>query len=174
MTAANFQACLDFVLSQEGGWSDDPNDPGGATNQGITLATYRTFTNNPDASADDLEEMSDAMRDDIYRTMYWTPIRGDDLSAGIDLCIFDFGVNAGPGTSAKELQALVGTARDGVIGPLTLAAVAAEADDVWVICNFIKQRLDYYKSLSKPEFINGWTNRTNACLTAALAMVTAA
>ena len=173
MTAANFQACLDFVLAQEGGWSDDPNDPGGATNQGITLATYRTFTNNPDASADDLEEMSDAMRDDIYLTMYWTPIRGDDLPAGIDLCVFDFGVNAGPRTAAEHLQAALGVAEDGIIGPLTLAAAQSQNAGS-VIARFTSARLAYYAILNKPEFIDGWTARTNACKTAALAMVAAA
>jgi lysozyme family protein len=173
MTAANFQACLDFVLSQEGGWSDDPNDPGGATNQGITLATYRTFTNNPDASADDLEEMSDAMRDDIYRTMYWTPICGDDLPAGIDLAVFDFGVNAGPGRAAKELQLVVGVEQDGVIGPLTLAA-ARGTDLRQTITLLCGNRIVYYEALNKPEFLDGWTARADACEAAALAMVTAA
>ncbi len=66
MTACNFAIALAFTLGQEGGWSDDPNDPGGATNQGITLATFRDWCG-ASQTVDDLRDMSHDTRDEIYR-----------------------------------------------------------------------------------------------------------
>lgn len=171
MSAANFSACLAFTLQQEGGWSDRADDPGGATNQGVTLATFREFTNNPAADAGDLAGMTDPMRDDIYRWMFWRPIVGDALPAGVDLCVFDFAVNAGPGRSAKVMQEALGVTADGAIGPITLAAASA-TDPAQLVRNLTLARLAYYAGLGKPEFTYGWLARTRACEAAALGMVT--
>jgi lysozyme family protein len=170
VTAANFPTALQFTLSQEGGWSDDPNDPGGCTNQGITLATYRAALGQPNLTSDDLRAMTDEQRDRIYLMNYWNPIRGDDLPSGIDIMVFDFGVNAGPGTAAKMLQRVVGATQDGAIGPLTLAAVDANSAH-YVITALTGARLGYYLSLNKPEFIDGWNARAEACEAAALGLL---
>ena len=171
MTAANFQAWLDFELVWEGGWSDNLNDPGGATNQGITLATWRAATCNPNATADDLRAMTDAQRDALYRDMYWATIAGDDLPSGIDLAVADFAVNAGPGRSAKMLQTALGVTADGAIGPVTLAACAA-ADPSDLIEKLRQARLIYYEGLPGwPEFGRGWAARVAACAEAAVGMV---
>jgi lysozyme family protein len=170
MTAANFPAALQFTLSQEGGWSDDPNDPGGATERGITLQTYRWWHNNPHLQPTDLRGMSDSECENIYHTMFWDAVHGDDLPAGIDLATFDWAVNAGVGRAARALQFVVGTMQDGAIGPLTLAA-AAGADANRTVTLLCGNRIAYYQSLDKPEFIDGWTNRASACEAAALALI---
>ena len=167
---ANFQAALAFTLSQEGGWSDDPTDPGGATNQGITLATYRAYQHNSMLGVSDLQTMGANQRDDIYKTGYWEPIAGDALPAGVDLMVFDFAVNAGPRTASRCLQDVVGADQDGLIGPQTLKYARA-ADPKTVIGQLGVWRRAYYNSLDKPEFINGWTNRANACEASALCLI---
>ena len=61
----------------------------------------------------------------IYEKNYWEKIKGDDLPQGLDLCIFDFGVNAGPSRAVKMIQSMAGTTVDGGVGPLTLKAIDA-------------------------------------------------
>jgi lysozyme family protein len=170
MTAANFPIALAFTLQSEGGWTDRPDDNGGPTNQGVTLATYRDALGQPNLTADDLRAMTDEQRDRIYLMGYWQTIRGDDLPSGVDLAVFDFAVNAGPGTAAKLLQHVVGTTEDGVIGPLTIRAASAPnlQQTITLICG---NRIVYYESLGKPEFLQGWINRANACQDAALALI---
>lgn len=165
-----FPACLAFTLAEEGGFVNDPADPGGATNKGITLATYRRYV--PDATEDGLRHISDADVARIYRAGYWAPVRGADLPAGVDLMVFDFGVNAGPGRSAKMLQRAAGVAEDGAIGPMTLAAVRRmpAPDLIRVIAQMHR---DYYATLANfGWFGRGWLARTARREHAALAEVT--
>jgi lysozyme family protein len=171
VTAANFPASLAFTLTQEGGWSDDPGDPGGATLNGITLQTLRDYRGDQTASADDLRAMLPAERNAIYRACYWDMVRGDSLPAGADCMVFDFGVNAGPGRSAKMLQTALGVTADGVIGPVTLAACSA-ADPSDLIEKLRQARLIYYEGLPGwLEFGRGWAARVAACAEAAVGML---
>ena len=123
MAKENFAACLAQVLLSEGGWSDHPADPGGATMKGITLATYRKYR--PGATKADLRAIADAEVAQIYREGYWNAVRGDDLPAGLDLVAFDAAVNSGTGRAAKWLQSAVGAVADGRIGAGTAAAAHA-------------------------------------------------
>jgi lysozyme family protein len=158
----NLSTCLEFTLAQEGGWSDDPNDPGGCTNQGITLSTYRLFTGNPDAGPDDLRAMTATTRDTIYVTRYWALVHGDDLLGGIDLMVFDMAVNAGTGRSARLLQQVLGFtgwALDGDIGPKTCAAIAG-ANLPMLVTMLGDAQADYYRSLAEfDRYGAGWLAR---------------
>lgn len=169
MSASSFEAAMKFVLQAEGGWSDDPLDKGGATMKGVTLATFRHHY--PDATADDLRNISDADVAEIYRTGYWNAVKGDDLPAGVDLSVFDFGVNAGPGRSIKLLQRAVDAGPDGVIGPRTMQAVS-QADPGNLIAELGRQQQAYYESLSTfGRFGHGWTRRTAERAAAALKLI---
>lgn len=169
MASASFAAALAFTLQAEGGWSDDPADPGGATMKGITLATFRQHY--PGSTVDDLRDISDDQVADIYRTGYWNAVKGDDLPAGVDLSVFDMAVNAGPGRSIRLLQGVVGADPDGVIGPETMGAVAAQ-DHGSTIERLRDAQQQYYGSLPTfDRFGAGWTNRTNARRDAALALI---
>ena len=99
----------------------------------------------------------------IYKSGYWDKMKGDDLPGGLDLCVFDFGVNAGPGRSAKYLQTMIGTVADGGIGPNTLKAVEAYVSEHGInksIENFQEARQGYYEKLSTFDtFGRGWTRR---------------
>lgn len=157
MAKGNFAPCLNVTLPHEGGWSDHPDDPGGATMKGVTLAVFRRWY--PSATKADLRAISDADVQKIYRVGYWNPVRGEDLPAGVDLAVFDFGVNSGVSRSSRYLQAVVGAKQDGVVGPATLAAVGARgaADVVKAICG---KRLSFVRGLSTwATFGRGWSRR---------------
>ncbi|QFR32817.1 glycosyl hydrolase 108 family protein [Ancylobacter sp. TS-1] len=159
--AAKFQRCADIVLVHEGGFVNHPKDPGGATNLGITLATLAEWRGT-EVSVDDVRNLTPEEAREIYRVRYWNPLNCDALPPGVDLVVYDFGVNAGPVRSAKMLQKLVGAKEDGAVGPATLAAVATRAP-ADIVRAFSERRLDYYRSLGTWEtFGKGWTNRTVA------------
>jgi lysozyme family protein len=75
----NFDTCLAFTLKEEGGYSDDPADPGGATNMGITLATYRQWADNPNLAPLQVRDLSERTARAIYRSLYWNALRADAL-----------------------------------------------------------------------------------------------
>ena len=96
---SNYNECLKIILMHEGGYVNHPKDPGGETNLGVTKRVYEEWGGT--------KEMKDLTVEDvepIYKKNYWDKIKGDDLPDGLDLCVFDFGVNAGPGRAAKFLQ----------------------------------------------------------------------
>ena len=170
MSAASFPACLAFVLTHEGGYTDDPRDPGGATNLGITLRVLAAWRH-ADVTKADVQALQRAEAAAIYRAQYWNAAHGDVLPAGVDLMTFDAAVNMGVGRAAKMLQAACGATTDGAIGPATLRAVAVTPPDV-VIRSMSDQRLTFYRGLPTFEaFGRGWTTRVADCRKAALEMV---
>jgi lysozyme family protein len=173
-----FDACLTLVLGAEGGFVNDPRDSGGATKFGITQATLTDWRRSRDpgatVTADHVRELKVEEAKEIYRSRYWNVLRCDDLPKGVDLLVFDLGVNAGPARSAKILQDVLGVEKDGSIGPVTLNGLNACPPDK-IIREFSAKRLDFYRSLEEDfkVFGAGWTNRTNSMLEAALAMAAA-
>ena len=154
----NYDKCLETILHHEGGYVNHPQDPGGETNLGVTKRVYQEWGGTKD--------MKDLTFDDvapIYKKNYWDKMKGDDLPSGLDLCVFDFGVNAGPGRAAKYLQTLIGTVADGGIGPNTLAKLKEYTDKTGVketITNYQNERQSYYEKLSTfKTFGRGWTRR---------------
>jgi lysozyme family protein len=165
----NFARSLFLVLKSEGGWSDDPADPGGATMKGVTLANFRRYVQ-ADGTRDDLRRITDAQLATVYRKFYWDAIAGDDLPDGVDYCVFDFAVNSGPGRAAKYLQAAVGVAQDGKIGPATIAAVKTKPAGA-VIDTLCDNRLAFLKRLPTwDKFGRGWSSRVESVRKAALSM----
>ena len=170
MAAENYVTCLEMILHHEGGYVNHPKDPGGETNLGVTKRVYEDFGGTKD--------MKDLVREDvepIYKKNYWDRMKCDDVPAGLDLCLFDFGVNAGAGRSAKYLQRMIGTVADGGIGPNTLRALGNYIEEVGTegaIKNFQSKRQEYYESLSTFEtFGRGWTRRVDETTEAALGMI---
>ena len=172
-----FAECLAFTLKQEGGYVDDPYDPGGATNMGITLATLRQWDHDPALGAPDVEDMSEKTAAAIYGSLYWNGLRGDSLPAGVDLSAFDFGVNAGLRRSAELLQEALGFAADevdGCVGPATLAA-AARADAGSLIDGLAERQSAYYRCLAEfDRYGDGWLARTERRRQAAQEMLRSA
>ncbi|MCA0057902.1 MULTISPECIES: glycosyl hydrolase 108 family protein [unclassified Mesorhizobium] len=163
----NFTRALALILKSEGGWSDNPADPGGATMKGVTLANFRRYVK-ADAVKADLRKISDAQLATVYRRFYWDAVAGAELPDGVDYAVFDYAVNSGPSRAAKYLQAVVGTAQDGRIGPETLAAVASRPAAV-VIDNLCDARLAFLKRLPTwPTFGKGWSSRVGSVRAQAL------
>src|SRR6202023_4446868 len=99
------------------------------------LATYRQWSDNPNLGALQVEDLSERTARAIYRSLYWNPLRADALPAGVDLSVFDMGVNAGIWGSARLLQRALGFTGeevDGRVGPETLRA-AAKCDSTTVV-----------------------------------------
>ena len=155
-----FSEALEVILHHDGGYVNHPKDPGGETNLGVTKRVYEEFGGE--------KEMKDLTKEDvepIYKQNYWNRVKGDDLPEGLDLCIFDFAVNAGPGRAAKFIQRLVNTTVDGGIGPNTLKCINDHVEQYGVsttIDQYQSERHNYYQSLSTFEtFGRGWTRRVD-------------
>lgn len=168
--ADNFPACVAFTLAREGGFVDNPHDPGGATNFGITHATLQAWRGWP-VSIDDVRAMKQGEAVAIYRANYWKPAGCAGLPDGVDLMVFDCAVNSGPRLSVKLLQRAVGVTDDGSIGPDTLRAVYAVGDQAELIAKLAAVRLSYCRSLATfGVFGRGWTERINAAAKVATQM----
>ena len=166
----NFDHCLDMLLKHEGGFVNHPKDPGGATNLGVTLATYEQWVGR-DVTIDEMKTLTVADVAPIYKERYWDAVRGDDLPSGVDWAVFDWAVNSGPRRAAKALQKAVAVTQDGAIGPMTLRAVANhDASDL--IHSIHDQRQKFYESLGTFDtFGKGWTRRNKETLEAALELI---
>lgn len=165
----NFARALALVLKSEGGWSDNPADPGGATMKGVTLANFRRYVK-ADAGKADLRRITDAEVADVYRCFYWEAVAGVALPDGIDYAVFDFAVNSGPERAARYLQAVLGVVQDGRIGPATLAAATAKPAGV-VIDALCDARLAFLEQLPTwPTFGKGWSARVASMRREALLM----
>ena len=166
---ADFAACLPVVLKHEGGWADHPSDPGGATMKGITIGTFRDWRG-ATVTKDELRRITDAEVTAIYRQKYWDRLRCGALPPGLDLAVFDFGVNSGPKRAAQFLQRIVGVAADGIIGPVTLRAVWKHegADLADALCD---RRMTFLQGLKTwPTFGKGWRRRVSDVRQRALAL----
>lgn len=140
----NFKDALAATLKWEGGYVNHPADPGGATNKGITLSTYRRYK--PHATVSDLKKIPQSMVEKIYRDGYWAKAGCDKLAAGVDLATFDYAVNSGPSAARKSLMKSIGKQSDHVT--------------VQKLC---RRRLSIYRTFKHwGTFGRGWTRRINA------------
>lgn len=166
-----YDKALYEVLRHEGGYVNHPKDPGGATNKGVTQNTYNSWRRSRGLSARSVRLITDGEVASIYRQNYWNVVRGDELPFGLDFAVFDFGVNSGPSRAVRYLQALVGAAQDGRMGPLTLAAVARYPDTEQLINRYMDRRLAFLRSLGTwPTFGKGWTRRVSEVRAEAIAL----
>lgn len=99
----NFNQCFKWLLQDEGGYSNDPADSGGATNLGITIGDYRKYIKK-DATPDDVKTLTVAQAQGIYKSKYWDALGCDDLPSGVDNAAFNYGVLAGIGRPRNDLK----------------------------------------------------------------------
>lgn len=165
-----FERALAHVLAMEGGYTDDPYDPGGPTNLGITLKVFADWKGVAlDAGScarlqDELKRIPASAVREIYATRYWAPARCDEFPAALAFFHFDAAVNHGVTGATRLLQRAVGTDADGEIGPLTLAGIARlsidETLDAYAEC-----RRRRYRALPHFwRFGRGWLVRVDATL----------
>lgn len=155
---------LDDIIRREGGFVDRPEDKGGPTKYGITQQTLSEWLGR-EASREDIEKLPVGVARNIYRELYierprFDGIRNDRLRA----LIIDCGVNHGVRRATRWLQREVGVVPDGVVGPKTLAAVNAYADQDRLYRRILARRARFYGRIitrrpSQAVFAAGWMNR---------------
>lgn len=166
----NFEQCLALVLKHEGGWVNDPVDPGGETNMGVTKQTWEDWVGHP-VPAGSLKALTVADVTPIYKKKYWDAIKGDSLPIGVDYAVFDYAVNSGVVRASRQLQQCAGVEADGIIGPKTLAAVQSKnpVDLCSCICD---NRLAFLKRQPTwPKYKTGWSRRVAEVSKTAKSMV---
>ena len=158
---SNFPKVLKAVLKHEGGWADNPKDPGGATMKGVTIATFRRYVK-ANATKADLRAITDEQLATVYRRQFWDEVHGAELPSGLDYAMMDYGVNSGPGRAIKELQGILGVTVDGRLGPATMAAVG-KANTENLINELCDRRLAFMKRIQGGKlwqtFGKGWSAR---------------
>ena len=155
---AAFETAFGKVLQHEGGYVDDPNDPGGETKYGISKRQY------PDV---DIRNLTHQQAGRIYRRDYWEKVKGDDIKPQyVAENLFDFAVNAGVPRAVRTLQRILDVDVDGHFGPQTLRAVN-QADGQKLNLRLALARIDYYNELARKKsamrpYLIGWTKRALA------------
>lgn len=167
----NWQAALAAVLHHEGGFVNNPKDPGGMTNLGCTKAVWEEWVGHP-VDEKTMRGLTPAHVEPLYKRKYWDKVAGDDLPSGIDYLCFDTAINSGPGRAIKLLQSCVGATVDGALGPKTLEAVKA-ADLPSLIQHYAEARLAFLQDLPTWDtFGKGWGRRVAEVEQTAFTMVT--
>lgn len=166
----NFENCFALVIKHEGGYVDNPKDPGGATNLGCTKKVWEEWIGH-EVSKDDIKALTHSDVMPLYKKRYWDAIKGDDLPMGVDYAVFDLAINSGTGRAAKTLQSVLGTNTDGQIGPATLRALE-KANPREVATAICEARLAFLQSLSTyGTFGKGWSRRVSEVEQASFSMV---
>lgn len=166
---AKIEEITPLILKWEGGFVDDPDDRGGATNMGVTIGTYEAYCRRkgyPKPSVERLKNLSMEEWTDILRTMYWDVCKADDIgSQSVANMIVDWAWHSGTGTAIRKVQKVVGVERDGDIGPITLAAINSVS--ALPLFGMLKaERVRHLKEICRKrpannKFMKGWMNRVN-------------
>lgn len=159
MAASDYDACLARVLTHEGGYTNDPRDPGGPTNWGITIKDAQMYWRKG-ATAADVKAMPVSVAKDIYRAKYWDALRCNDLPAGVDDSVFDYGVNSGIGRSGKVLRRVLGLPDDDWHVTSMVIMALNKRNPKAVITAINDERLKFLQHLSTwDHFGGGWGRR---------------
>ena len=150
MASDNFERCLAITLKWDGGYSNNPDDPGGPTMRGIIQREYDSWRKRQGKRTRPVRQIEESELQTIYRDQYWDAMNCDDLPAGFDLCVFDAAVNSGTGRARQWLQ-------------------TNPSNDIDAYCEF---RLKYLQRLGRlwRVFGAGWRRRVNSIRIEARAM----
>ncbi len=156
---------LKFTLLWEGGYVNNPDDPGGATNKGVTQDTYNTYRINNQLPTQGVELITDVEVHDIYFSMYWQPSQAALMVLPLAIVHFDTAVNFGVGGAIEFLQEALGISADGIFGPGTQTALLAN-NTAQTAQKIVQGRIDYRNQRvdtnpSQEVFLVGWLNRDN-------------
>lgn len=167
---ASVEKLVPHILRWEGGWANDPDDLGGATNKGVTFSTYKLYRRQrglPIPSIGDLCRLTDDEFTDILKTMYWNPCKADFIeSQSVANAIVDWAWNSGTCTAVKEVQKVLGVKSDGIVGNITLLAINSESP-LPLFGRIQSARKAYIERICKArpansKFKRGWYNRINS------------
>jgi len=165
----NFKECLDLVLKSEGGYVNNPADPGGMTNLGVTKRVWEEYTGHA-ADEKEMRSLTPEKVAPLYEQKYWRPTYCEVLPRGLDFLVFSMGVNGGPGRAVKLLQQSIGCVPDGVVGPATMGLIK-QSNAADLIAKYSDSRRVYYQSLKTfSVFGKGWLARVDREESEALSM----
>lgn len=164
---ADFATAVEVVLRHEGGWVNDPADPGGATNYGISLRWLRSVI--PDADEATIRHMTREYAMDLYRRHWWEPNNyGAIVDQNTAAKVFDMAVNMGAKQAHKLVQRACNACGyslivDGSLGPKSFMAINT-APSIPLLGKIVSEQSDFYRDLAtrKPEmakFLPGWLHR---------------
>jgi len=146
----NLEQSLKHLLGNEGGYSNNPADPGGETMYGVTLRVARAY-----GYTGTMKDLPWRTAMDIYTKNYWAPIKADQLPDALRFHVFDAAVNSGPGQAVKWIQRAAGITQDGLIGPQTISAASRVTP-----AQYSAIRLRFMTDLATwPTFGKGWARR---------------
>lgn len=188
MAQGNFEPCFKFTLGEEGKYSNTRRDPGnwssGRVGEGRFIGTCWGISapvllawvgpnKAPSITSQDMKNLPIATAKAIYQRNYWALVRGDELPAGLDLAVWDFGVNAGVERSIEMFQDSMGVESDGDFGPETMAAI-----DKFQLSALISNLIDWHDWFYRQdpyfsEFGEEWLGRQQRLREASLAMMSA-
>lgn len=178
MTAPTIDQIIDDILKAEGGYVDHPNDPGGATNHGISLRYAQgvglDLDGDGDTDKDDIVLVTQEVARSYYLRDFWAGPRIRVLPAEIQPVITDWAVNSGPPRAIIGLQNVLNEAGfgylspDGVIGRMTRTAAerAQESMGPYLTNAIVDERNNFYRALAmnRPQqfavFLRGWLARS--------------
>lgn len=145
-----FNDAFDRLIDHEGGYVNDPNDPGGETKFGISKREYPNLI---------IKELKREDAYNIFKRDFWDKIDADKLYDGVAFQLFDFATNSGVQTAIRYFQRALGVADDGYFGPISLAA-AKRMDETDQIMNLCAERLEFMSKLTGWDFFGrGWARR---------------
>lgn len=157
--SGEFDRAVNLILDHEGGYVNDPKDPGGETNFGISKRAYPN---------EDIRGLTKARAKEIYRKDYWNKIRGDTLPFAAAVVAFDIAVNMGIKKAVQFLQRTASVLDDGIFGDKTAAALSM-LSSAHIAESLTVQRIHHYMALPNfHRFGVGWTRRSVETLTFAL------
>lgn len=153
--SVQFLTAINRVLGNEGGYVNDPNDPGGETNWGISKRSYPKV---------DIRALTRNQAIAIYYRDFWVPIHGDEVSDGAAYQLLDAAVNSGPVQAIRFMQQAARVADDGYWGPVSLAAMRGMSETDFIM-RVLAARLRFMtKRKNWPYHGAGWANRIATCL----------
>lgn len=163
---SNFKNALQVVLKHEGGFTNDPQDPGGPTNLGLTFSDMVEM--GLPQTTEQIKSLTPESAAPIYYKLYWQPMRLDDVQNDmLALCIFDQCVLSGRGGATRAIQSVACPNEiDGVIGPKTIQAINSYPDQGSIAYHFLDAMDAHYRAIvasngSLSKFLPGWINRLN-------------
>lgn len=165
-----FELSIPTVLRHEGGLVDNPNDPGGITNHGVSLRWLKSkglagdIDHDGDVDAQDIKLMTVDQASEFYKTFWWDIYHYENIVAQVPATkVFDTAVNMGPMRAHKFAQQIVGVPQDGILGPKSFAEINAMPSLKFIVA-FQTLQANFYRSIvasnpARQEFLTGWLNR---------------
>ena len=149
-TSPAFQVALDFTLAEEGGYVNNPKDPGGETKFGISKRAYPN---------EDIKNLTRDRAIELYERDYWNACRCSGMHTAVAMVVFDTAVNCGVGAASRWVQRVAGVTQDGVIRSVTLAALNRIEQQQAVALILRERMFATMQTATWDSFKNGWSSR---------------